>query len=373
MNGMGGIGKTALAQSYIASTYDRYAHIAWVQQSSENFKQDLISTPGLLQALNVSPEGDIDSLFTQIIQAMCSLHQKPNLLVIDDASNSLAKIRDSLPRQPHWHLLVTSRQEIAGFEPKHLGFLTETSAVNLFKRHYQRTDLSDSDVKFLVRLVDYHTLTIELLAKVAHRQRTSLVKIQHAIENDLQANVYIDHQQQGEKVERIRSYLCSIFTTEGLSENEIQLLKLLVCLPAEFHSFFTIEALISSDTGIPADSLSDLLESLRESGWLIFSDSDNSYKMHQVIQRVLQYKLNVLIDDASPLLESLTGKLSIDQTKDNPVDKFQWVPFGKRFLELFELQHSLELSRLQNNLALVLQDLWDYEGAKALLEKALAS
>ena len=72
----------------------------------------------------------------------------------------------------------------------------------------------------------------------------------------------------------------------------------------------------------------------------------------------------------------MIDKLSIDQTKDNPVDKFKWIPFGERLLSLFA-DHTLldghtlpDISRLQNNLALVLKDLGDYEDAMVLADKA---
>lgn len=71
------------------------------------------------------------------------------------------------------------------------------------------------------------------------------------------------------------------------------------------------------------------------------------------------------------MVDTITEKLSIDQTKDNPIDKFPWVPFGRSLLSSIESLEFIDKAWLQNNLALVLKDLGDYQGAKSLLEKAV--
>jgi tetratricopeptide (TPR) repeat protein len=147
--------------------------------------------------------------------------------------------------------------------------------------------------------------------------------------------------------------------------------------------------------------------------------------MHRIIAEVVINKQGITIEETKALIDNITNKLYIDQTKDNPVDKFPWVPFGNAVLLTFErlqdlkasaklvateeimelqdtlggvykemgqytrsrdlrenaLQTSLKINgknhkvtnRVQNNLALVLQDLGDYKGAKGLLEKAMKS
>jgi len=92
--------------------------------------------------------------------------------------------------------------------------------------------------------------------------------------------------------------------------------------------------------------------------------------MHRIINEVASLKLKIELEDVIPLAESITGKLYIDQIKDNPVEKFTWIPFGKSILSCFSKDTSAPIAKLQNNLATVLQDLGDYEGAKSLLEKA---
>ncbi len=369
---MGGIGKTALAQTYATFYRKNYEHIAWVQQTSDDFRQDLISAEGLLDSLNLSTSGTVEELFPKVINKLRSLENQPNLLVIDNAFVSLTKIKDQLPKQPHWHILITSREEIAGFELKELGFLSEVSAIDLFKRHYTRTKLQDAEIATIVKAIDYHTLTIELLAKVAQSKRSTLEKLLAAIKDDITANVHINHAQSGDKVERIRSYLCSIFKADKLSKSEIHLLKQLSCLPTEFHTYEILEELLDVKQEFDF-TLSEILENLKERGWLIADSKNDSYKMHQVIQLALFIQLNVQIDDVDSLIKNVTEKLNLDQSKGNPIDKFPWIPFGQTINGLFSDSTDDRVSTLQNNLAITLKRRGNLQGAKSLLKKAVLS
>ena len=78
-------------------------------------------------------------------------------------------------------------------------------------------------------------------------------------------------------------------------------------------------------------------------------------------------------EDLMPLVEAFAEKLSFDESKDNPADKIEWIPFGQSLLRSAEHLEFNEKAALQNNLAMVLKHLGDYAGAKALLEKALQS
>lgn len=42
--------------------------------------------------------------------------ERPNLLVIDNAGAGLSGLYDTLPHQPNWHILVTSRERIYRFD-----------------------------------------------------------------------------------------------------------------------------------------------------------------------------------------------------------------------------------------------------------------
>ncbi|MGD1890808.1 MAG: tetratricopeptide repeat protein [Cyclobacteriaceae bacterium] len=370
VNGLGGIGKTTLAQVYVDKFYRKYRHIAWVDELTDTFESNLVNATGLLPSLEIKPEGkELKDLFAEVVM---KLKEKPgpNLLVIDNANETLSSYYDILPKPPSWHVLVTSRENIERFETMELGFLSESEALALFQKHYQREQLSEAEIAALVKLVDYHTLTIEILAKTAQKQRTDLQKLSSAIESDLRANVYVPHQ--GAKIDRITSYLCSIFQLTELNEDEHWLLKQLACLPPEFHAYDQLVDLIDPAQSEKEDIFSETLEELRDKGWVLYNEITDQYKMHRITAAVVVRQIPPIPEEVSPLINQVIDHLNIDQSKDNPVDKFQWVPYGQILNQLFGPNEYPAQSTLQNNLALVHRALGEYDQAKSLLERALA-
>ena len=277
-------------------------------------------------------------------------------------------LRIYLPHQPQWHILVTSREQIENFDLKGLDFLSEDDAIALFLTHYRRDNLDRGQIRDIVLAVDLHTLAIEILAKTAHLQRTRPHELMQAIKNDIKANVYVRHK--GDKIDSVTSYLCTIFALSKLDRAELWVLKQFACLPPEFQSYDLLKELIEIPPDSDSPSLSEILETLSSKGWLL--ENIDSYKMHRIIAVVIRKQAPSDMSE-SQLLEIITEKLEIDQTKDNPVEKFPWIPYGHALLAVFPLSNEPAISKLQNNLALVLCDLGDYEGAGGLLEKALAS
>ena len=374
VNGLGGIGKTTLAQAYLGRHIHEYRHIAWITQLSDDFAADFISTEGLLDRLRIDRAGkDIPALYEEAMAALGTLGEGPNLLVIDNAFDSFQPYVRTLPAPPKWHVLVTSRETIRGLSVKELDFLSEEEAITLFRLHYTRKALSDEAIRSLVRSVDVHTLTIEILARTAQRQRLSVDTLQQAIENDLRARVYTNHRE--DRIERVTSYLRSIFAVSDLeyTSHEYWLLKQFSCLPPDFHSYEVLTRLVDPEAHGRSEVFSETLETLVEKGWLLSDEDKDAYKMHRIVQEVVKREVPVAAEDVLPLIEELARLLYLDETKDNPVDKFPWVPFGRTVTDRLPDSSHEKVAALQNNLALRLRDLGDYEGAKHYIEKALAS
>ncbi|MEA5259741.1 tetratricopeptide repeat protein [Arcicella aquatica] len=371
VNGLGGIGKTTLSQAYLTKYAEQYQHLAWISVSGSSLENDFVNAVLLDKTFNIKKEGkELADIFHELLNGFKTIEDKPNLLIIDNADATLSDFYDRLPDQLNWHLLVTSREKIEGFEPKEIGFLKPENALLLFQTHCQRINDMEA-IERLLKTIDYHTLTIEILAKTAQLQRVNIETLQNAIDKDIRAGVYIQHNQG--KIDKVYSYLSSIFDLSNLSSMEEWLIKQMACLPADFHTYDLIKELICKPESEQEEFLSETLESLVNKGWIMKNEEADSYKMHIVVVAVTRRRLNIKIADITNLLDNVTNKLTIDQTKDNPIDKFIWVPFGETLNTISHLETEMNISRLQNRLALVLQELGDYEGAKKLLEKALIS
>jgi tetratricopeptide (TPR) repeat protein len=374
VNGLGGIGKTTLAQAYICRYYNEYSHIAWITQDTDNIANDFANAPGLVKNLHIEALGaEPDYLFSEIIREMKGITGFPNLLVIDNGERTLARYRDMLPGQPHWHVLVTSRGTITGFHPQPLGFLSEAQSVALFRKHYPPRNITDEGIRKLVKAVEYHTLTIEILARMAARQRYGLSMLQQAIEKDLRANVEVAHSRRTGMVDRIGSYLQTTFALSQLSEEEIWVLQQVACLPPEFQTYRLLRELCVDEKGPHAGVFAETLTQLTDRGLLLYSPTTDSYRMHRIIATVVRKQRNIRVEDIAWLLATLTGKIRTEFSTDNTLDKFGWVPYGKALLAVFPRDMSPAIAELQNQLSFVLFSLCDYDGARALLEKAIRS
>jgi tetratricopeptide (TPR) repeat protein len=370
VNGLGGIGKTTLAQAYLSKYYDQYSHVAWISQSSDALMNAFVNDEGLKKNLNLNTQGkDLDMIFNEIMLGLKSITEKPNLLLIDNAETSLTAYVDVLPHQPNWHVLVTSRENIERFYLKELGFLTPEKALELFKTHCTR--ITDEEaINDLLKTIDYHTLTIEILAKTAQIQRNDVVTLKKAIENDLRANVFVNHK--GEKIEKVRSYLSSIFDLSKLNENEIWLMKQFACLPTEFHSYdLLLDILLPTEKDDYKELFAETISELVSKGWLLLNPKTDSFKMHRVIVDITKQKLDIYNNDVILLIGSIALKLNIDDLKDNPIDKFQWASFGETLINLFESDESEEMLMLQNSMALILRAFGDLQRAELMLKKVV--
>jgi tetratricopeptide (TPR) repeat protein len=150
-------------------------------------------------------------------------------------------------------------------------------------------------------------------------------------------------------------------------------MKQFACLPPEFHTYDLLRELVVDEGSKQKDHFAESLNNLVHKGWLLQNSENDSYKMHRIVAGVVKKELEANTDDTNYLIDVITQKLRIDEAKDNPVDKFLWIPFGKSLLSNFANNTSEEITLLQNELALVLKYLGDYKGAKVLLEKVVAS
>ncbi|MCD6273875.1 MAG: trypsin-like peptidase domain-containing protein [Deltaproteobacteria bacterium] len=68
VNGLGGIGKTTLAQAYIGKYWEEYHHVAWFSLLSDDIPGDFLNTEAILDNLKIRTEGkDSKTIFIEIL------------------------------------------------------------------------------------------------------------------------------------------------------------------------------------------------------------------------------------------------------------------------------------------------------------------
>ncbi|MCH7827078.1 MAG: tetratricopeptide repeat protein [Bacteroidetes bacterium] len=367
LNGMGGIGKTTLAEVYVESFYNEYNHIVWISVE-DNFKDAVLSNYILLQNLRLESDNP-EQQFSVCLNELSNLGG-PNLLVIDNAKQNLTKYFNQLPKAKNWHVLITSRERIEPFNIMDIDFLSTQDAIDLFKKYC--ADYSEEQILTVVEKVELHTLTIEVLAKAAKRNKWIFEECLGALGFDAKVNVAVSRSNY-KRIERIKSYLVKIFNAGKLDEQEKWILKQFTALPPVDIDYDFLYRLLQVEKLDWEADFPSKLEGLYESGFLQKNIKKGSYKLHAVLNEVTLATLKPSVNNINPLINTVTYLLNIDQAKDNPIEKFPFVPFGDAIIELFPNINNSALTPLKNNLGLVYKDLGKYEKARDLLEDALKS
>ncbi|HAA13499.1 MAG TPA: hypothetical protein DCE41_18120, partial [Cytophagales bacterium] len=192
--------------------------------------------------------------------------------------------------------------------------------------------------------------------------------------------------QVGERVDRVASYLSSLWTLADLSPEPITLLQRMACLPSDYHDAARLTELLAGSRSEAEDQeddatppttkaldVLDLVLDLVDLGWLL--KSDGAYKLHQVVQTVVLDQSPPSREVLAPVISVLTQKLNYDQFKDNPVDFFPWLPFGEalqRVIDHVGLPVDPKLAKFWDKLGRIYVQQGKYVRARNLWEKAVA-
>lgn len=369
-NGIGGIGKTALASKYMALYGSEYKHLAWITVQSTLAEAFTNNSP-LLASLQITLQVQDYIAAKQLDKAFEYLFHQLNLLertlVVIDNANDL----DDLDQYKNWfdtancHFLITSRSQPSEWATVEVDSLPEDEAVALFRKLHPSVSADEEAIKNLLSKLFYHTLLIELVAKAGASTGIPFADLQNMIETQ-----FIHHQSLNEapiptgkhgsvvatnlKKAKIEDYIWLIFSqVKGLDEESKQLLKAMALLPVatpfdldflkEHFAFFNIPNAVVH------------LDALIERGWLQKEqvEGQNPYfKMHPLIGDVVVEHLRVDVNFAEKYFERVRILIHYDKTNPNhillKINKNKHL--AERLTNLFFDKNREEVSRLFNNL-----------------------
>ncbi|MBI1223690.1 MAG: tetratricopeptide repeat protein [Bacteroidetes bacterium] len=387
VRGIGGMGKTTFVKAFVATHRADFDHIAWIG-SSENLVASVANDTQLHQSLGLHFTEELPE--DRFLKVMSALNQCPgnNLLVLDNAETSLTDtlvqnkpLAQWLPGA-HWKKIATSREHLTGFQEYPLERLEPDHALDLFRLHYPSDD-SNRDVLALIELVDYHTLTLEILAKTLAKDRgrgnITLAKVHDSIANhrlhddDLQKLIELEHP--GDK-SGVYKHLFGAFEVVKLDAAETAALQLFLLLPTDglvenaghplsfFEGDFPLPEILKPD-------IVEVFDNLVDKGWLE-RDKENRYKLHRLLREVLLYKIKPSVEAAEGFIWYIANLFNFDVNTNFP-KLFPLLPFGDAVIELYADSRNEAISLLQNNLGSVYEETSNYKKASQLLEAALAS
>ncbi|MCJ8269507.1 MAG: tetratricopeptide repeat protein [Psychrosphaera sp.] len=293
-NGMGGVGKTAIwrALAHQCSHSSTVKNIVWLNCAN-----------GVLNALMAEAvtNHDIDirhqDWLPQLLDKLRNM-PAPSILFLDNLEES-ENDNDSLRQLKtlNWHIFATSRYPLAIFaQRRNIDVLEMARCIELFTSHYDDTIEYDeaATLKELITLAGQHTLTVELLAKLASDGVLSVTEVFEQVKKtgfDLSSltEVLVDGDQsgtqQGSRQHQLHEHLEKLFVLANLDEREQTLLRLLAVLP---HTAYDCKCELMPWLGLEKPNE---LVVLVKKGWLL--RDGKSFLLHPVVGHVVRGQIGL--------------------------------------------------------------------------------
>jgi len=315
VQGLGGLGKTTFAKAFLHQYEKEYKYIIYLEGiGNKSLAETFTKNKVLLDNVQVAD--------FELIQNKLQNISGKKLLIIDDIPENWNMNELQLNA---WDILLTSRNQITGFEMYALPNISNKEALELFKNHYSREEkLSLKELKPFFSTIQNHPLTIEIFAKTLenHISETfqNFYKKFEAEGIILQNTPDIEVGENYSKIQgktTIEKTLKFLFDVSNLNENELWLLKQFLVLPKMLISFKELEVLYKIDDYENTD-WSNLIYNLSRKGWLNYGH--NHLNLHTLLREIFNDLLGIEQKDYDDLRKGLQKYLSIE--RDNDFDEF---------------------------------------------------
>lgn len=381
LTGVGGIGKTTLAQQYLHTYKAEYAHIIWVNCTDDTRIKEAVVHDIPHDILQLDEKADsTEGQFKQIIEKLQAL-SGTNLFVLDsindvkDIKRTVHLLRQWKIQGKNWHILITSRTRLSRFELYDVEGLPLVEAKKLFHKYCQQPK-EDNYLLDLLKNIGRHTLTIELLAKSLNRGYTIsmaqlLTEVKQRGLSEISCNECVyTHYNDFKAPVCIKDILSNMYKKMFTDETNPKVLQLLVCfavLPPLSFAKTELQKLLQ----VSPDARTNFkkhLDDLIHQGWLQYKKE--KYTMHLIIQEMIRTYLPPTTQNCNTLIYFL-----LEIFKDIRFCSFKtihkYVPHLRSIIKHINEKNVLH-SKLMNKLAEIELREGNYEEALEIQEKTLS-
>lgn len=323
LKGIGGIGKTTLAQHYChtAQANETFDTIYWISLAgldNQTDKSEIVLQNRFI--LHFTPILNLDKIASEQqlsqIQAHFTDTSQSCLLVLDNADDKNL-IEQNLPwlRSLNIPILITTRADIVNIDKKDVEVLEEPYAIQLFKL-FCPDRFHEKEIKSLIQTLYGHTLLIEICAKTLYNDDgLDISDIITAAQNNKLDILHVNNimvERDNTTHNSVANFLFSIFQLSFLSAAEQLILSYFSVLLNRDYSLTLLETWFV----FPADfenppKLSTLLTGLVQKGWLQrkYIEVDNkkqpAYACHILLRHVIFQQLKPNTKSIGSFLEAI--------------------------------------------------------------------
>jgi nucleoside phosphorylase len=369
LQGMGGIGKTAIAKAFIEYNRSYYEYIAYIEVA-ESLPEVFIRrlgplAPAFKEDYNLDVKDNIYNLIDKI-------RLFRNTLLIIDNFNNEEELRQykNLIESIQWKVLITSRSLPSTYtgETIKVSHLSPELAYSLFEKNYVRKIKNEEKyiIQSILQKIKYHTKLTILLAKVA--LNNPLIKLEEMAirvnqneynEEKLNVKVSIDSEEHP-----IYEFILLLFKPEDLTIDQKLYLKYFSILPSQdIHIQYLFNLFEKNQRH---GHFIDIINKLSEKGWI--EKYDDYCNIHPLIQLVIREKLHISVSDSNILINNLINFLR-EPGLFNEIRIY--ISYADSLLNFFKEENASEIGELANYASIIHAKLYNLNRALELSSKAV--
>ncbi len=365
ITGMGGVGKTKLATTYLNINKDEFDYLGFID-CRDSIKNGFISAFQISLKLE---EENYENIFDEILIKLQNL-QGTKLLILDDIINieKQEKELQAISNLVHsgFKILITSREKISNFETLEISSLTVEEAKELFQSISKIKD--DEVLDELLNFVGYLPLAVQLIAKTLVSNKS------------LTPKKLLDKVNRGEfsqirlsRHESLLNLLNNTFDASSLDNKELSILQQFSILPSLEINYKQLEKIFNR---INDEEFSFLLDELVQKGWLNYRD--NVYLMHPIIQSFIKQFKTPTFENTQKIYSYFTKLLKNTNDISKIVQNFVYLPYidtivdfaSKNLITIIDNKKST-LADFYENTAKLYKEYGNYKKALLLYKNVL--
>ena len=356
LTGLGGMGKTELAVKFGRD----YAGTVYFARFDTSFTKTLANMAvGIRPALSNEELGQPEDALCAMVQELLGKADKNDLLIIDNADSDTGSLADLCQALMHLPLkaLLTTRSDwdeaisVERIEDEHLR--------EILTRYGAKLTVDEMDA--IIRTVNGHTLTIDLIARTLNgkglKKVTAEMMIESLKKNTLPSEKYrkiATHYNQSTEQAQIYQHLSTVFNVSDISDDDKDYLRWATLFP---ENGITSEIIVN----ILEEEAIEQLESVIERGWLEMKDG--LLTIHPVIRLVCRTELTPTDENCGDFLNALWKQLS-----NKEYDRIKFAQLAEVFALAADHLEDQKAESINKSGRLRLE-LAQYDAAKDLYEK----
>ncbi len=313
LSGIGGIGKTELAKQYANRYRNQYNTIVFAV-----FDKNIVSLVNDEIPINHverdEKESDFD-YFKRKIEILKQTVSDKDLIIIDNFDVDFDEHLEVLFCCP-CKFIVTSRMNFGDYNYQQIIVDKMENIEDVLRLFSSYNEISyDTEntiaIKKLVEYVDYHTMTVEMIAKylrVSEEAPTELLECFMQKEGTTNTKEISVKQRKDHRLraESINHHLETLFDVSGFEDTEKEVigsLSLLANIRIKKQKFEEI---------CPIDHISEKLKQLIKRGWIEYNEKSDKISLHQIIQDLMYKNLNPNAENCPNIVYGMNRYITAD-------------------------------------------------------------